>query len=64
MVASEEVKKFKWLKIAGQFSVEIASEKLLTTWNIVFGCLLSRSKLNQYLTTVFSNSTWKVKKEG
>lgn len=64
MVASEEVKKFKRLKIAGQFYVEIASEKLLFTWNIVFGCPLNRSKLNQYLTIVFSNSTWKVKKEG
>ena len=63
-VVSEEMKKFKCLKIAGQFSVEIATEKLLTTWNIVFGCPLNRSKLNQYVTIVFSNSTWKVKKEG
>ena len=37
LVASEEIKKFKWLNIAGQFSVEVASEKLLFTRNIVFG---------------------------
>ena len=56
----------KKLKIAGQFSVEIVSEQLLFTWNIVFGGFYLKigSKLNRNFCIVFSNFTQKVEKEG
>ena len=46
------MKKLSGEKIAGQFSVEIASQQLLFTWNIVFGGLNRVKTKSEFLNRI------------